>query len=40
MVTGQAPAKRVGFFAADLAAARLTEEGTALLGAAIRWALR
>jgi hypothetical protein len=40
MVTGRAPAKRIGFFAADLAAARLTEEGTALVGAAIRWALR
>jgi hypothetical protein len=40
MVVGHAPATRIGFFAADLAAARLTEAGTALLGAAIRWSLR
>jgi hypothetical protein len=40
MVRGQALARRVGFFAADLAAAQLTDAGVALLGAAIGWALR
>jgi hypothetical protein len=39
MVVGQAPARRVGFFAADLAAASLTDQGIALLRAAINWAL-
>jgi hypothetical protein len=40
MVVGRAPARRVGFFAADLAASRLTPAGAALLRAAVRWALR
>jgi len=40
MTTGRAPARRVGFFAADLAAARLTSNGVRLLAAAVSWALR
>jgi hypothetical protein len=34
-----APARRLGFFALESAAARLSEEGIQLLGAAIDWAL-
>jgi hypothetical protein len=40
MVAGRAPARRVGFFAADEAASRLTEPGALLFAAAVRWALR
>jgi hypothetical protein len=39
MVTGAAPARRIGVFALDSAASRLTESGRALLTAAIDWAL-
>ena len=40
MVVGRAPARRVGFFAADDAAASLTTEGVRLLAAAVNWVLR
>jgi hypothetical protein len=40
MAMGPAPARRVGLFAADLAAAQLTEAGVALLAASIGWALK
>jgi hypothetical protein len=40
MVSGQAPARRVGFFAANDAASRLTPNGRRLLAAAVSWALR
>jgi hypothetical protein len=39
MVSAQAPARRVGFFASDQAAANLTDNGVRLLAAAIDWAL-
>ena len=38
MVSGNAPARRVGFFLQDAGAAFLTASGTALLDAAITWA--
>ena len=40
MVTATAPARRVCFFATDVAAARLTDNGKKLLDAAIEWSLR
>ena len=39
MVSGQAPARRVGFFAANAAAANLTDNGVRLFAAAIDWAI-
>jgi hypothetical protein len=39
MVMGTAPARRVGFFAGEPAASRLTENGKKLVDAAIDWAL-
>jgi hypothetical protein len=39
MARGIAPARRVGFFIGNEAAARLTNEGWALFDAAVRWAL-
>jgi hypothetical protein len=39
MVTGTAPARRIGLFALDSAASRMTDSGRALLNAAIDWAL-
>jgi hypothetical protein len=39
MVMGMAPARRVGFFAGEPAASRLTDNGKKLLDAAIDWAL-
>jgi hypothetical protein len=39
MVTGVAPARRLGLFALETAAARLTDDGRAMLAAAIDWAL-
>jgi hypothetical protein len=39
MAMGMAPARRVGFFAGEPAAARLTDNGKKLLDAAIDWAL-
>lgn len=39
MAMGTAPARRVGFFAGEPAASRLTENGKKLLDAAIDWAL-
>lgn len=39
MVVGTAPARRVGFFAGEPAASRLTDNGKKLLDAAIDWAL-
>jgi hypothetical protein len=40
MVTGRAPARRVGIFAADAAAAGLTNAGVQLFAAAVLWSLR
>ena len=39
MLAVLAPAKRVGFFAVETAAARLSDDGIKLLAAAIDWAL-
>lgn len=39
MTAGTAAARRVGFFATDVASSRLTDNGKKLLDAAIRWAL-
>ena len=39
MATTAAAAKRVGFFALETSAARLSGGGVALLGAALDWAL-
>ncbi|MBN1480835.1 PKD domain-containing protein [candidate division KSB1 bacterium] len=40
MVNGTAPAARIGFFATNSAAGEMTDDGFALLDAAIQWAVR